>query len=247
LAERFWPGENAIGKRFTIDVVSGERPREVVGIVRDIPLRAEFFDDDAVIYTSFLQQSAEYRGPSAGMFSQMTFLLRGPGDFTTLLSEARRAVALVDPDRALGRVMPLEWYIAGGLRQRAASTLAIGVFALTAVLLAAIGIYGVTAYSVAQRTREVGIRVALGAGVADVIALVGRHLLWLIAIGLLVGLAISVAFGRLIASQLWGVTPTDPATYAAVSLLLVGVALVACYVPLRRALEVDPTVALRDD
>ena len=137
--------------------------------------------------TSFLQQSTEYQGPYAGMFSQMTFLVRGPGDFTTLLSEARRAVAAVDSERALGRAMPLEWYIAGGLRQRAASTLALGVFALTAVLLASMGIYGVMAYSVAQRTREVGIRVALGAGVGEVILLIGRSLLWLITGGLLVG------------------------------------------------------------
>ena len=243
-ARRFWPGENPIGKRFTLDVVSGERPREVVGVVRDIPLRSGYLDGDSVIYTSFLQQPPDYRGPSANIFSQMTFLMRHSGDPMTLLPAARRAVADADPDWALARVMPLEWYIVGGWRQRGTSVAVVGLFACVATLLAAIGIYVVMAFAVAQRTREIGIRMALGASAREVMVLVGGHVLRLVAIGLLVGLGGALAFARLIAAQLRGVTPTDPAPYVVVARAAGrGRAIVL----LRRALDVDPTVALRYD
>jgi len=244
-ARRFWAGEDPVGKRFTFDVAAGERPREIVGIIRDIPLRSAFIDDDAVIYASYLQQSPDYRGPFAGMFDQMTFLMRSSGDPFALLQGARLAVAEIDADRAIARPMLLEWYIVGGWRDRGTATIVIGTFAGAAVLLAAIGIYGVMAYAVAQRTREIGIHMALGARAHQVIALVGRNALRVIGIGLVLGLAGSLAFSRLITAQLWGVTPTDPATYLAVSVLLAIVALAACAVPLWRAVRVDPTIALR--
>ena len=244
-ARRFWPGENPIGKRFTLDVPSGERPREVIGVVRDIPRRSAYVDPDAMIYTSFLQQSVQYRGPFADMFGQMTFLLRSSGDPMALLPAARRAVAEIAPDSALASAMLMDWYVAGGLRDRRTAAIVLGVFAFAATVLAAIGVYGVMSYLVAQRTREIGIRMALGASALEVIALVGGSAVRLIAIGVLLGLAGSIAFARLITSQLWEVTPTDPATYAGVSLLLALVALLAIVVPLRRAVAVDPTVALR--
>ena len=244
-ARRFWPGGDPIGKRFTLDVEAGERTREVIGVVRDIPLRSAYVDVEPVIYTSFLQQSREYRGPFANMFGQMTFLLRSAGDPMTLLPAARSAVAQLDRNRAVARIMPMNWYIVGGWRNRGAYALVLGAFAFTATLLAAVGIYGVMAYAVAQRTREIGIRMALGASAREVVALVGRRALLLIAAGLVLGVAGSVAFARLLGSELWGVTPTDPLTFGAVSLLLVVVALVACVVPVRRAVKVDPTVALR--
>jgi ABC-type antimicrobial peptide transport system permease subunit len=124
--------------------------------------------------------------------------------------------------------------------------LLVSVFAGVATLLAAIGTYGVMAYSVSLRTREIGIRRALGAGRVEVIGLIGRRALALVGSGLVCGVAAALLLTRLIASQLWGVTPTDPATFIGVSLLLVGVALVACIAPARRALAVDPTIALRE-
>jgi putative ABC transport system permease protein len=124
-------------------------------------------------------------------------------------------------------------------------TLLLGIFASVATVLAMVGIYGVMAYSVAQRTREIGIRMALGAGRGDVLKLVLRHSLLLIGIGLVVGLAGSLGLTRIIESQLWGVTATDPATFIVVSLLLILVALTATFIPTRRAVQVDPTVALR--
>jgi putative ABC transport system permease protein len=124
-------------------------------------------------------------------------------------------------------------------------TLLLGIFSGVATMLAMVGIYGVMAYSVARRTREIGIRMSLGAGRGDVLKLVLRHSLLLIGIGLAVGLGGSLALTRLIASQLWGVTATDPATFVIVSLLLILVALTATFIPTRRAVQVDPTVALR--
>jgi len=124
---------------------------------------------------------------------------------------------------------------------------AISVFAMTATVLAAIGLYGVMAYSVTQRTREIGIRIALGAAAHEVITLVGRHVVRIVAAGLLAGLAGALVATQLIRSQLWDVTPTDPATFVLVSLLFALVALVAAFSPLRRAISVDPTIALRSE
>ncbi len=245
-ARRFWPGQDPIGKRFTLDVVPEEQPREVIGVVRDIPTQSQDPDPAPVIYASYLQQPARYRGPFGNMFGQMTFVLR-TGNPLALLAEARRAVAEVDPDRPLANIATMQRQFGGFMRERGYYVLVLGVFAFAATLLAAIGIYGVMAYSVAQRTHEIGIRMALGASAREVVKLVGRRALLLISAGLVLGLAGSLALTRLIASQLWGVTPTDPATFAAVSLLLAVVALLACFVPARRAIRVDPTVALRSE
>ncbi|HSP69675.1 MAG TPA: ABC transporter permease [Bryobacteraceae bacterium] len=245
MARRFFPGEDPVGKYLTLGVVSGERPREIIGVVRDIPTRRDRTDPLPAIYTSYLQQSPAYRGPFANMFGQMTFVLRTSGDPLSLVPEARRAVADVDPDHAITRIQTMEQYWGGGMRDKRMLATVLGVFAFVATLLAALGIYGVMAYSVAQRTREIGIRMALGASSTKVLAAIGRRAIILISIGMLLGLAGSVALSRMIASQLWGIEPTDPATFTGVSALLVAVALVASFVPARRAIRVDPTEALR--
>ena len=158
-----------------------------------------------------------------------------------LLPAARRVVAGIDPDRPLANVVTMEQQLAAVVPRRGYLVLAMVAFALMAMLLASIGIYGVISYSVAQRTREIGIRVALGAGAAEVVRLVGGRALLLIAVGLSAGLGGALALTRLLQSQLWGVTPTDPATFAGAIVLLVLVALAACALPLRRATGVDPT------
>ena len=247
MARRFWPGEDPIGKRLTLEVVSGERPREIVGVVADIPTRRDRADPLPAIYTSYLQQSPDYRGPFANMFGQMTFVLRTSGDPMSLVPTARQAVAEVDQDHAITRIQTMEEYWGGGLRDKSIFAAVLGMFAFVATLLAAIGIYGVMAYSVAQRTREIGIRMALGANPYKILALIGRRAAILISIGVLLGLAGSLVLSRLIASQLWGIQPTDPATFTGVSVLLIAVALLACFVPARRAIGVDPTEALRSE
>jgi putative ABC transport system permease protein len=247
MARRFWPGEDPIGKRLTLSVVAGEQPREIIGVVRDIPPRRATPDPQPVMYTSYLQQARTYRGPSGNMFGQMTFLLRASGDPMSLVPAARKAVAEIEPDRPIAAIQTIERYWDGGMLDKWHLALAVGIFAFLATVLAAIGIYGVMAYSVAQRTREIGIRMALGASPRKVLALIGRRAAFLISSGMVLGLAGSLMLARLIASQLWGIQPTDPATFTGVSLLLIAVAVLACLVPARRAIRVDPTEALRTE
>ena len=243
-ARRFWPGEDPIGKRLSLEIVPEEQTREVIGIVRDIPTRhAE--EPEPVVYASFLQQPARYRAPWTGLPGTMTFLLRANGDPATLIPAARRAVAEVEPNRPLASVSTVDSNLRTGRAKFRYSVVLVGVFAAMATLLAAIGTYGVMSYTVSQRTREIGIRRALGAGPREIVAFVGRRALILIAVGVAGGIAGALALTRLIASQLWGVRPTDPATFAAVSLVLAGVAVIACIGPVRRAMRVDPTIALR--
>jgi putative ABC transport system permease protein len=243
-ANRFWPESDPLGQTFTILNSPEERPRRVIGIVRDIPLTIEG-ELRPAIYTSFLQQPAGHPSIGANIFGQMMFMVRSTGDPLSLLPAARRVVADVDPDRPLSNVATMEQRLQGVIPRRGYFVVAISAFAMTATLLAAIGIYGVMAYAVTQRTREIGIRVALGAATHDVIALVCRRTVLVVAAGVLAGLAGALAATRFIQEQLWEVTPTDPATFVLVSLLFALVALVAAFFPMRRAVAVDPTIALR--
>jgi putative ABC transport system permease protein len=201
---------------------------------------------DAVIYAPYAQQPKR-SGPWANLAGQMTFLVRASGDRDplTLLPSIRRALAEIDPSRAISDVATIE----GGLSPRAFELSlylsALSAFALVAVLLAAIGVYGVMSYAVAQRTREIGVRMALGAGSGDVIRDVSRRAVLLIAGGLLCGIAGAAALGQFLSSQLWQVAPQDPATLTGASLLVVIVALGASWIPMRRAIALDPTAALR--
>ena len=245
-ARRFWPGEEAIGKRLTLRAVPEEQSREVIGVVRDIPTR-HTEDPQPVVYASYLQQPSRYRAPWVGIFGQMMFMIRPTGDASAIMADARTAIAGLDPKRPLVNVSTMESHMRAATGQLRSFVWLIGVFAAVAVLLAAIGTYGVMAYTVNQRTREIGIRRALGAGSREIVALVGRRAVLCVTAGLIAGLASALALTRLIAARLWGVTPTDPATFAGVSLLLVAIALVACVPPARRALSVNPTLALRSD
>ena len=245
-ARHFWPEEDPIGKRLTLDTVPEEQSRQVIGVVRDIPTRhAE--DPQPIIYASYLQQPSRYRAPWAGLFGQMLFMIRPTGEPSAVMADARRAIAEIDPQRPLVEVTTMASHMRAATGQLRSLVWLVGVFAAVAALLAAIGTYGVMAYTVSQRTHEIGIRRALGAGSPEIVALVGRRALACVAGGLIAGLATALALTRLIASQLWGVTPTDPVTFAGVSVLLVMIAAAACILPARRALSVDPTVALRID
>jgi len=243
-ANRFWPDSDPLGQTFTILNSPEERPRTVIGIVRDIPLTLEG-ELRPAIYTSYLQQPAGHPSLGVNIFGQMIFMVRSTGDPMSLLPAVRRVVGEVDRDRPLSNVATMDQRLQGVIPRRGYFVFAISVFAMTATLLAAIGIYGVMAYSVTQRTREIGIRVALGAAAHEVIASVGRHVILVVLFGLVAGLAGALAATQLLQSQLWGVTPTDPTTFTLVSLLLGLVAVIAAFFPMRRALAVDPTIALR--
>jgi ABC-type antimicrobial peptide transport system permease subunit len=175
----------------------------------------------------------------------MTFVLRTNAGPLSLIPAVRRAAAEVDPNKPAAEFRTVEQSLDQQVQYLRLYILLLGIFGVIAAVLAAIGIYGVMAYSVAERTREIGIRMALGAGGREVLGLVVRQALLLIAIGLGLGLAGSFALTRVIQGSLYGVTATDPATFGGVSLLLTLVALFACLAPTRRAVRVDPTVALR--
>ncbi len=162
-----------------------------------------------------------------------------------LAASVRETIKQVDKDQYVATIQPMTKLVAESVARRRFNALLTGLFAAVALLLAAVGIFGVLNYSVAQRTQEIGLRVALGAQTRDVLRLVLGQGVRLILFGLAAGLAASFALTRVLAGMLFGVKPTDPLTFVAVSFLLASVALLACYIPARRATKVDPLVALR--
>src|SRR6266446_3493867 len=245
MARRFFANEEPIGKRITLDFVPDERPREIVGVVGDT--RTSRFQQEPVptMYVPHVQQTPRWMGPQWNDRAGMFFVLRTSGDPMTFVETAKRAVADVDLTRPASNFRTIEQNLNQQTQYLRLYILLLGIFGGIAATLAAIGIYGVMAYSVAERTREIGIRMALGAGFRDVLKMVMRHALLMLGIGLTIGLAGSFAVTRLIKSGLYGVTATDPLTYVGISLLLIVVALTASFIPTRRAVRVDPTTALR--
>ena len=233
LADTLWPGENAIGKRVELDGTLAE----VVGITPTAKYRDMRDEDLPVFYRPLAQQEAE----------RYTLLARTAGEQAPLLAAMRLTLAELDPDLALERPMPLDDLISSTLvPQRIAASL-MGAFGLIGLLLAAIGLYGVLAYHVGQRTREIGIRIALGARARAVPGLVVRPGARLAVIGIAVGGVVAVAATRFLRAMLLGVSATDGPTFAAVCLLLATVGLLASWLPARRATRIDPTIALRSE
>jgi putative ABC transport system permease protein len=177
----------------------------------------------------------------------MQFALRAKSDPASLSGSVRKVMHSLDPDLPLARVSLLTTLVDNSLAQQRFSMLLLGGFGVLALLLSAVGMYGVISYSVMQRTREIGIRMALGARRGSVFAMVVGQGSRLAGLGIALGLAAALAVTRMMASLLYGIRATDPLTFATVSALLAGVALLACYIPARRATKVDPMVALRDE
>jgi predicted permease len=230
LASRMWPNESPIGK-----VVNVEGEREVVGVAKDGKYRSL---DEAPVAYAFLPFAQRYN-------PRMTVHVRARQDDAAALTALRQEVRALDPNIALEKqgvlAKQLELYY---LPQRTAVWF-VGVFGLVGLALALLGIYGVISYHVAQRTRELGIMLALGAGRRDVIGSILRQGLTVILVGVGVGLILALGVGRLAAGFLYGLPPTDLETFVLVPVLLVAVALAASYVPARRAARVDPMVSLR--
>jgi putative ABC transport system permease protein len=236
LARSIWPGEDPIGKRLKPGDGDDNRPWfTVIGVVKDLrrgdlkrPIRGE-------IYVSTLQRTPQ---------TQM-LVYRASGDPSAILPSIRRELQNIDPSLPLFRVTTLSQQLGDTLSQpRFQATLLVG-FAAIALLLATIGIYGVTSHAVSQRTQEVGIRMAMGADRGAVRMLILRQHVMPALIGIAAGLAGALALSRSLTSLLYGVRAIDPMTYAAVALSLIAVAIAACWVPARRATRVDPLVALR--
>jgi putative ABC transport system permease protein len=245
MARQFFPKENPIGQRVTLDLVPDERPREIIAVVGDTVTTRLEREQAPAVYVPHLQQTARFTGPWMYFRTGMYFVLRTSGEPMSVAQAIKQAVAEIDPATPAADLRPLEQSLDDQVRNMRIYMLLLGIFGAAAVILAATGIYGVMAYSVAQRTRDIGIRMALGARSSDVLKMIFSQVGRLIGVGMAIGVAGAVALTGLIKSALYGITATDPVTYAGVSLLLVLVALIACAIPTRRAVRVDPTIALR--
>ena len=247
MARRFFPNENPLGQRIRVDLSPEDQPREIIAVVHDIPASHPQTRQDPAIYIPFVQAAAHSTGPFTGLHLQMTFLMRTAGDPMSALSAVRAAVEEVDRNQPLIDPRTEDSYLAVQAQYPRYYSMLLGLFAAVATGLAAVGIYGVMAFAVEQRTREIGIRMALGAGRWDVLKLVFRQSLAVIAIGVAAGIAGAAALTRFISSQIWEVKTSDPGTFAGLTLLLMAIAIFACVVPTRRAVQVDPTDALRHE
>jgi putative ABC transport system permease protein len=174
----------------------------------------------------------------------MTLVVKTRTAPEAMIAPVRREIRAADPDQAVFSIRTMDQLLADSIALRRFSMLLLGIFALLALLLAAIGIYGVLAHAVVQRTHEIGIRMALGAQMRDVLGLILRHGMMLTALGVLAGIAGALGATRLLANLLYGVTASDPATFVTIALLLGAVAFLACYLPARRAAKLDPVIAL---
>lgn len=243
MAKRFWPNGDPLGKEIQLDYFN-DRPRQIVGVVGDVRQNTRE-DIRPQIYVPVSQLPViQQKNLSFGL-EVLTFIVRSTGNPEELTKAFPQAVAEIDRTQPIFKVQPLEQYLSDQLELFRQYVMMLGVFGGLAVILALVGIYGIMAHAVTQRTNEIGIRMALGASSRQVLRLVLRRGLLLIGIGLVLGLAASVALTRVISSQLWGVTATDPVTFALVLAGLASVAVLACYIPARRALKVDPLTALR--
>jgi predicted permease len=243
MAKLFWPNENPVGKHLTL-YFSRDLPRVVVGVVADVKLDAlNETRPVPTLYTSLAQVSP---GPGETWRSfGMSLAVRTTGDPLNVASMLTNAIREVDAEVPLLNVRTMDASVSASLSPQRFTMLLLAAFAGTALLLAAAGIYGVMAYMVTRRTREIGVRMALGAVAGDVLKLVIGQAMWTTAVGVVIGVAGSLALMRTMQSMLFGVRATDPLTVIGVVLLLAAVSLLACWIPARRATKIDPLVALR--
>jgi putative ABC transport system permease protein len=237
LARTYWPNEDAIGKRIRIAGPPNEFPwMQIVGVVRDVrhelssPVTSDFF-----------------RPIAQDVRSSMIVVAKTTGDPLSVGASMRQQVWNMDKDQPVYQLRSMEQVRDFSISLYSFSSASLALFAGIAVLLAAMGIYGVMSYAVSQRTQEIGIRIALGARQRDVLTMVVRNGMSLAVIGIVAGLAGAIAMTRLLANLLFGVSPTDVVTFSLVTLGLLLVALLACYIPARRATKVDPLIALRSE
>jgi putative ABC transport system permease protein len=235
MARKLWPNEDPVGKRVTIHMKDVDVPSQVIGVVGDVKHAGLDAEVNATAYWPHPELAYNF----------MTLVIRTDGDPLALAPAIRQAVWSLDKDQPVVDITSMEDLLWVSLARARFSTVVLGVFAGMALLLAITGIYGVVSYSVAERTREIGIRVALGAQRNDVLRMVLGQGLMLAGLGIAIGLAAALAATRLLTSLLFGTSPSDPATFASVAGLLIAVALSACYIPARSAMKVDPMVALR--
>ncbi|HET9533498.1 MAG TPA: ABC transporter permease [Blastocatellia bacterium] len=249
MARRYWPGESPLGKRLALSLEALRFPapnrppvfdipaamREVVGVVRDVRHAGLSAEAEPEMFIPFMQRPAR----------EMTLVVRASDDPAALGSLLRREVLAVDKNQPVANIATMPQLLSDSVAGPRFNFLLLAVFAAVALLLAAIGVYGVISYAVTQRTREIGLRMALGAEPRDVLRLIIFQGMALTLIGLAIGLGAALALTRVMSSLLFGVSATDPAVFLLITLLLAVGALAACYLPARRATRVDPMIALR--
>ena len=234
---RYFPNEDPIGRRIVFDGPT-KTPREIVGVVEDVRRNGLDADVQPEMYVSYIQNPER----------RLNLVIRTEAEDASQLTPAARAeVKAFDANQIIWRVQTLEELLGTSVAPRRFNMLLLGIFAGVALVLAAVGLYGVMSYSVSWRTHEIGIRLALGARRADVLRLVVRQGMTMTLIGLVIGLVGAFALTRLLIGLLYRVSPTDPITFTAVSIVLLVVALLACILPARRATRVDPIVAVRTE
>jgi len=238
-ARQYFPGENAIGKRVKpgISTYDDDKSvmREIIGVVADIRNRA----------LNSEPKPAYYMPQSQVPFTQLIVVVKSSNDPHSLISSVNREVRSMDQELPVFSIKTMEEYISASVAAPRFNTTLLSIFAAVALVLTIIGLYGVMSYSVAQRTNEIGIRMALGAQTRDVLALIVKQGVMLVLIGLGLGMVGALALTRLLATLLFGVTAKDPMTFISIAALLSLVALLACFIPAWRATRVDPLEALR--
>lgn len=237
MARQFWPGESPIGRRLTPSFHKEQGPREIVGVVGDVKAQGLDAEASPMMYVPYKQAPRPY----------MTLVARTDSEPQTFIQAISKTIYGVDKEQAITNVRTMEQVLADSMAGRRFNMMLLMIFAALALILAAVGVYGVMNYSVALRRRELGIRIALGAQSIDVLRLVLGQGLTLTLTGLGAGLAAAYGLTRLMASLLYGVTATDFLTFVSVSGVLVAVGLLASYLPARRAMKVDPMIALREE
>jgi putative ABC transport system permease protein len=234
-ARRFWPDEDPVGRKITLGFVGESQLREIVGIVGDV--RHEGLDSDprTEVFLPHLQEP----------YGSMTYVVRTGSEPSMLLQAIKNEVWAVNKNLPFSSIATIDDLVSKSLGERRFNLLLLGAFAGIALTLAGIGIYGLMSFSTSRRTHEIGVRIALGAQTGDIMKAVLKEGMLLTTAGLALGLIASIALTRFLSSLLFGVTATDPLTFFVISFVLAAVALVACFVPARRATRVDPMVALR--
>jgi putative ABC transport system permease protein len=248
---RYFPNGDPIGQHILLRFIDFDetQPRQIVGVVGDIKMYLGQTESEPMVYASYQQQPSDFRGGSVETHLAQTLVVRTAASLkhggTGLAEAVKKATAEIDPEQPVTEIMTMDQMLARGLGDSQFYASLLEVFAFIALLLAVIGIYGSMSYIVSERTREIGIRVALGASRAGILKLINAMGLKLAVIGVVIGIALAAGLTRFIAGFLFGVTATDPLTFAVVGMGLIAVAMLACYIPAYRATKVDPMVALR--
>jgi putative ABC transport system permease protein len=235
MAQRFWPGEDPVGKKITVRFLGQQVTREIVGVIGDVRHTGLDSDPRPELFLPHLQEP----------YGSMTYVVRTSVDPQTLLPAVKKEIWTVNKSQPFSSIATIEQLVSRSLGERRFSLLFLTTFASIALALAGIGIYGLISFNTSQRTHEIGVRMALGADRRDIFKLIVGQGMALALIGVALGLAAAFALTRYLSSLLYGVSATDPLTFAGVAALLTLVALAACYIPARRAMKVDPMEALR--